>query len=161
MIDKSFLCAILFAAVLSGCGQNATPSSPRPVPPVAKEKDSDGHGHGAGPNGGVVFDFGRHHAEFTVDHDKKSCMVVVLAGDVKTPVAVSAKGLMLTTKPSKTKEGKVVPAMTIALTAKDAKDGKSVTYVGTDPGLGNVADFEGTVAGEVDGKPIIGEFIEE
>jgi hypothetical protein len=161
MFDKSLLSAILFTAVLSGCGQNATPSSPRPAPPVAKEKDSDEHGHGAGPNGGVVFDFGRHHAEFTVDHDKKTCMVVVLGSDLKTPVAVSAKGMMLTTKPSKTKDGKNVPTMTITLVAKDQKDGKSATYVGTDPGLTNVADFEGTIAGEVDGKPIIGEFIEE
>jgi hypothetical protein len=33
----------------------------------------------------------------------------------------------------------------------------SITY----PGLGNVADFEGTVLGEIDGKPSKGEFKEE
>ena len=31
---------------------------------------------------------------------------------------------------------------------------------GTDPGLGDVADFEGTVVGEIDGKPSQGEFKE-
>ncbi len=36
---------------------------------------------------------------------------------------------------------------------KDEKNGEATKYIGTDPGLGNVADFEGTVLGEIDGKP--------
>ena len=57
-------------------------------------------------------------------------------------------------------KGKVVPPMTIALKPVDAKDGKASKFVGTDPGVGNVADFEGIVLGEIDGKPSKGEFKE-
>ena len=44
---------------------------------------------------------------------------------------------------------------------KDEKNGKATKFVGTDPGLGNVADFEETVIGEIGGKPSHGEFKEE
>jgi hypothetical protein len=44
--------------------------------------------------------------------------------------------------------------------AVNATDGKSTTFVGADPGIGNVADFAGTVSGEIDGKPVMGEFKE-
>ncbi len=50
--------------------------------------------------------------------------------------------------------------MTITLKPVDAKDGKASKVVGTDPGVGNVADFEGTVLGEIDGKPSQGDFKE-
>lgn len=50
--------------------------------------------------------------------------------------------------------------MTITMKAQDAASGKASKFVGTDPGLGNVADFEGTVMGEIDGKPSQGEFKE-
>ena len=118
------------------------------------------HTHGTGPNGGVVFDLGSHHAEFTVDHAKKECTILVLGDDEKTPTAVAATEFILTTKETKTKDGKVVPPMTIMLTPADAADGKASKFVGTDPGIGNVADFEGTVSGEIDGKPSQGEFKE-
>jgi hypothetical protein len=39
------------------------------------------HAHGKGPNGGVVFDLGGHHAEFTVDHGKHECTITILADD--------------------------------------------------------------------------------
>jgi len=51
--------------------------------------------------------------------------------------------------------------MTIKLLPKVAADGKASKFVGTDPGLGNVADFEGTVIGEIDGRPSQGTFKEE
>ena len=50
--------------------------------------------------------------------------------------------------------------MTIKMLPTDAKDGKAATFVGTDPGLGNVADFEGSLSGLIDGKPSQGEFKE-
>ena len=50
--------------------------------------------------------------------------------------------------------------MTIALAAKDAKDGKGAIVSGTDAGIGNVADFAGVVLGEIDGKPAKGDFEE-
>src|SRR5438045_9612852 len=68
-------------------------------------KKEDHGPHGKGPNGGVVFDFGKHHAEFTVDHDKKECTLLILDDDEKTPTPVAAKELTVTTKESKTEEG--------------------------------------------------------
>ena len=127
---------------------------------VGSKAEDAPHSHGHGPNGGVMFDLGKYHAEFTVDHGKKECMIVVIGSDEKTPTPVAATELTLTIKETKTKDGKDVPAMTIALMPKDATDGKASEFVGTDDGLGNVADFEGTVSGEIDGKPSQGEFKE-
>jgi len=50
--------------------------------------------------------------------------------------------------------------VTITLKAVDAKDGKASKFVGTDPGVGNVADFDGTILGKIDGVPSKGEFKE-
>ena len=151
---------LLLAALATGCGNKAEPTK-------AEQKkggvEADDHPpHGAGPNGGVTFDMGKYHAEFTVDHPKKECTVLFLSGDQKgaTAMPVAAKEFTLTTKETKTKEGKVVPPMTIALKPVDAKDGKASKFVGTDPGVGNVADFEGVVLGEIGGKPSKGEFKE-
>jgi len=153
---------IIAALAVTGCGDKKTATT------KVEEKKGNGKAdehvpHKEGPNGGTVFDLGKHHAEFTVDHDKKECMVVVLNGDEKNikPLAVAAKEFTLTTKEAKTKAGKVVPPMTITLLPKDAKDGKASKFVGTDPGIGNVAEFAGTVIGEIDGKPSSGEFKEE
>lgn len=124
------------------------------------DHDHHGHSHGVGPHGGVVFDLGADHAEFTVDHEKKEVVVHILGGDEKTAKAVAAKELSVTISKTKTKEGKEVPPMTILLAPKSPVDGKASVFSGTDPGLANVADFAGTVAGEVDGKPALGEFKE-
>jgi hypothetical protein len=156
----------LLAAVLAAAGCDNKSSTPpggaSKGPGAVKDggKKEDDHAHGKGPNGGVVFDLGKYHAEFTVDHDKKECTVLVLGSDEKTPKAVAAKEFTLTTKEAKTKEGKAVPPMTITLKPTDEKDGKASKFVGTDPGLGNVADFEGTVLGEIGGKPSQGKFKE-
>lgn len=75
------------------------------------------------------------------------------------PVSVTATELTLTTKEAKTVDGKVVPPMTVKLLPIDASEGKAVKFVGTDPGISNVADFAGTVLGEVDGKASQGEFL--
>lgn len=162
MYAKQFGFGLLLAALTTlGCSDQTG------TPPSAKDKGSakdvgkkDDHAHGQGPNGGVVFDLGKHHAEFTVDHDKKECMILVLGDDEKTPTKVAAKELNLTTKETKTKDAKVVPPMTIKMLPKDEADGKASKFVGADPGLGSVADFEGTVLGEIDGKPSQGTFKE-
>ena len=159
MLGLGMLAAVLVA---TGCDKKADP--PKAEEKKGKEsgtKEGE-HAHGKGPNGGVVFDLGKHHAEFTVDHDKKECTVYILSGDEKKPLpmAVAAKEFTLTTKATKTKDGKIVPPMTIKLVPTDAKDGKASKFVGTDPGLGNVAEFEGTLNGEIDGKPSSGEFKE-
>jgi hypothetical protein len=118
------------------------------------------HSHGKGPHGGVVFDLGAHHAEFIVDHRAKEATVHILAADLKTAVPVGATELILTTKETKTSDGKVVPPMTVTLNPKDPVGGKSARFIGSDPAIGNVADFSGTVLAEIDGKPSQGEFEE-
>lgn len=157
---KSFGLGLLVAALaVAGCGKS------EPSKPDGDKKGGgkeDDHAHGKGPNGGVVFDLGKEHAEFTVDHPKKECTILFVTGDNKDakPMPVAAKEFTLTTKETKTKEGKVVPPMTIKMKPVDEKEGKAAKFVGTDPGLGNVADFEGTVTGEIGGKPSSGEFKE-
>ena len=156
VLGLGFLVLVLGVA---GCGQQSG------APKGDDKKDGgkkDDHAHGKGPNGGVVFDLGKYHAEFTVDHDKKECTVLFVTDDNKDakPLPVAAKEFTLTTKETKTKEDKKVAPMTIKMLAKDEKDGKAAKFVGTDPGLGNVADFEGSVFGEIDGKRSQGEFKE-
>ena len=153
----------LLVAVLAATGCSQPSGTTPPAKDTGTKKDGgkkDDHTHGQGPNGGVVFDLGKYHAEFTVDHDKKECTVLVLGEDEKTPTPVAAKELTLNTKETKTKEGKVVPPMTIKMLPRDEAGGKATRFVGTDPGLGNVADFEGTLLAEIDGKPSQGTFKE-
>ncbi|WP_339735548.1 hypothetical protein [uncultured Gimesia sp.] len=165
MYTKS-LGLLLAALIVTGCADKGTTDAPKSETAQQPEKKNEvaskeEHApHGSGPNGGVVFDLGKYHAEFTVDHPKHECMILFIGNDEKTPVAVTAKELTLTTKETKTKEGKVVPPMTVKLFPQDETDGKATKFLGTDPGIGNVADFEGTVLGEVDGKPSQGEFKE-
>lgn len=161
---------LVAALAAAGCGDKGTPTTGADkgkVPAAAGgKKDADHVPHGGGPNGGVTFDMGKYHAEFTVDHPKKEVTLLFLKTvkgkkEKDWPAdAVSAKEFTLTTKATKTKDGTVVPPMTITLKPVDAKDGKASKFVGTDPGVGNVADFEGTVLGEIDGKPSMGEFKE-
>lgn len=116
--------------------------------------------HGTGPNGGVVFDLGSYHAEFTVDHGKKECTIVFLGADEKSPASVAATEFILITEATKTAEGEVVEPLTVVMLPAGEKEGKASKFVGTDPGIGNVADFAGTLSGEIDGKPAMGEFTE-
>ncbi|MDX1962000.1 MAG: hypothetical protein SFX18_02530 [Pirellulales bacterium] len=154
---KLLSAGFFFAALaLTGCSDSKAPKpDAKKGLPVTPE-----HAHGTGPNGGVVFDLGSHHAEFTVDHGKKECTVLFLGSDEKTPSAIAAKEFVLSTKETKTKDGTVVAPMTVTLSPVDTADGKAAKFVGTDPGIGNVADFQGTVSGEIDGKPATGEFKE-
>lgn len=148
---------LIVVVAMAGCGKVANTPKPTPIKDSARK---DAHTHGKGPNSGVVFDLGKYHAEFTVDHDKKECTVFLLGNDEKTPMAVVAKDLSLNTKETKTKGGKAVPPMTIKLLPKGESDGKASKFVGADPGLGNDANFEGTIFGEIEGKPSQGQFKE-
>jgi hypothetical protein len=156
---KTLGAGLLVAALaVMGCGPQGSTRTDDRKDQAAKKDD---HAHGKGPHGGVVFDFGKYHAELTIEHPKKEMTVFILGSDEKTPKAVAAKELTVVTKQAKTKAGKIVESMTIALKAKDEKDGKATTFVGTDPGLGVEADHEGTLFGEVDGKRTEGKFKEE
>jgi hypothetical protein len=152
-------CLLVAALFVAGCS-DASDKKPAATKTNGSKDATPAHAHGTGPNGGVVFDLGSHHAEFTVDHGKKECTILVLGDDEKTPTAVAAKEFVLNIKETKTKEGKVVSAMTITMSPVEASGGKASKFVGTDPGIGNVADFEGTVSGEIDDKPAQGEFKE-
>src|SRR2546426_608447 len=93
------LVLMVAALTVTGCSRKNDTKPPADGKGTAKEGRSDAdHVHGEGPNGGVVFDLGKYHAEFTVDHDKKECMVVVLGADEKTPTAVAVSEFTLTTK---------------------------------------------------------------
>lgn len=162
---KRFSLGVLIAALMmTGCGDGSSAPAPRTgtaTSPASSSAPADGHApHGKGPNGGVVFDLGKHHAEFTVDHKKKECAILLLGDDEKTAQAVVAKELTLNIKEAKTKEGAAVSSMTIKMLPQNPTDGKASKFVGSDPGLGGVADFEGTVFAEIDGQPSQGEFKE-
>ena len=156
---KTMVPGLLVAAMwTSGCSRSSdtTPAATDATSAVPVVE----HAHGAGPNGGVVFDLGSHHAEFTVDHGKHECTILVLGDDEKTPTAIAAAEFILNIQETKTADGTVVAPMTITMSPANATDGIADTFVGTDPGIGNVADFAGTVSGEIDGKPAMGEFKE-
>ena len=150
---------LVVALMATGCSKPSGTKPPTNVPAAVTEEEAE-HSHGTGPNGGVVLDLGSHHAEFTVDHPKQQCTILILGDDEKTPTAVAADELVLTINETKTADGKVVEAMTITLLPEDAVDGKASKFVGTDPGIANVADFAGTVSGQIDNKPAQGEFKE-
>jgi hypothetical protein len=150
---------LVVSLLVTGCNKPAA-NKPAVDSRGAEAGATAGHAHGTGPNGGVVFDLGKYHAEFTVDHGKQQCTVLLLGDDEKTPAAATASELTLAINETKTKDGTTVPAMTITMSPEGAADGKASKFVGTDHGIGNVADFEGTVSGEIDGKPAQGNFEE-
>jgi len=149
---------MVVALAATGCGDK---KGDTPKADDKKGGKGDDHApHGKGPNGGVVFDLGKYHAELDIKHDKKEMYILLLGNDEKTPVAVAAKDLTVTTKETRGKKGEVVKAMTIKLKPVDEKDGKATRFIGTDDGLGTEAEHTGAIAGEIDGKPSSGEFKE-
>lgn len=159
----SFVAAVtvIGAAFLSGCGSadelKPAPGPSTPADQAAQPAETPAHSHGAGPNGGALADWGggKFHVEFTVDHDKKESVVYVLGGDEKTPAPVKADKLLLSIKD---------PEFQVELAA-DPLDGEaegmSSRFVGTHDNLGIVQEFAGSISGEVDGTPYVGEFKEE
>ncbi|HQR09469.1 MAG TPA: hypothetical protein PLN21_21785 [Gemmatales bacterium] len=121
--------------VIAGCKQDNAGTKPSANKDEVKTVSSpEAHAHGIGPNGGIVFELGKYHAEFTVNHDKKECTVVVLSADEKNtqPIKVAAKELMLTTKETKSSDGKVIPRLTIKLLPKEETGSKGSIFVGSD-----------------------------
>jgi hypothetical protein len=149
-----------FAALALGAGLLAAVGCGEPAPATKaetkKDDDHDDHDHGPGPHGGTIGEFGgKQHFEFTVDHDKKEATVYILKGDAKTQTPIKAEKLSLTvTSPE--------PKFTVDLVAQD-KDaaGKASKFMGKHDGFGKHVEFAGTVSGEVDGKPVAGDFKEE
>ena len=99
---------VIAALTASGCSRsNETKPAPASNGAATAGSEAAPHAHGTGPNGGVVFDFGSHHAEFTVDHPKQQCTILVLGDDEKTPLPVAASSFILNIQETKTAEGKV------------------------------------------------------
>jgi hypothetical protein len=140
-----------------GCKDN----TPTPAPGAADARpetsaDHDEHVHGAGPHGGTLAEWGGGalHAEFTVDHDAKEATVYMLGSDAKTPAPIKASAIALSINN---------PATDIELAAKPMEgetEGKSSRFVGQHDTIGIVQEFAGTISGEVDGTPYVGEFAE-
>lgn len=152
---------ILAAALLSGCTGSEQPAETPPVKPAASPPGDAGHDHdhhhAAGPHDGTLVDWGggKYHVEFTVDHDKKEAVVYILGGDEKTPVPIKSATLLLSiTDPDFQVELKARPL-------DGEPDGMSSRFGATHDSLGKVQEFQGTISGEVDGTPYVGDFKEE
>jgi len=143
--------AMAFAVV--GCNPAPTPS--KVTDKTTKVDETDEHEHGEGPHKGTIIEFGKYHAEFVVDHDKKQATVYILDGKVKDAVPIAVETLTLSIKtPQFQTELKAVPQ-------EGDPMGKSSRFVATHDNLGKVQEFEGTVSGKIDGKPYVGDFKEE
>lgn len=160
---------LVLSLFLVGCGGGST-SSGNTNPPKGekvdkkadksdkggkKDDDDDHHDHGEGPHGGTIIDFAGHHAEFTVSHPKKEVTVYILSGNLKKAVPIDSKELLLSIKE---------PNFQIKLTPSplegEAK-GKSSRFIGADDRFGKEQEFEGTLSGEIDGKPYSEDFKEK
>lgn len=151
---KKFILLLVGTLLFVGCNKPPVAST-KPIIKNTQSSATDEHVHGPGPHKGTIFEFGKYHGEFTVDHGKKEVVIYILGGDADTPMSVTADKLNLTIKD---------PAFTLELKASpDAKDpaGKSSRFVGTHEKFGKEQEFAGTVAGVVDGKPASGDFIEK
>ena len=145
------LVALVAAA---GCDQPKPPPAAVPTAVTAPADDHDDHDHGPGPHGGTVFDLGRYHAEFTVDHTAQTATVFVRSGNLKRPLAVAADKLTLTL---------TQPAVTVELLAAPQPGdppGKASQFAGRHPALGAEQGFAGSVAMTADGKEHRGRFAE-
>jgi hypothetical protein len=148
---------LLFAA---GCKDDAPAPAANggaATPATAdKEAQTSDHAHGSGPHGGAIADWGggTYHVEFAVDHDAEEVTVYVLGSDGKTAAPIKASTLALSINE---------PATEIELEAKPMEgetDGESSRFVGQHETIGIVREFAGTISGEVEGTPYIGEFAE-
>jgi len=143
---------LLGAAILVGCAKVG--ESPKKQSTQKAGADA-AHEHDKSPHGGTIIEFGKHHAEFCVDHAKKEATVYILNGSLKKNVPITAKQLLLTIKsPS-------FQADLVAAPQEGDPQGKSSRFIAIHENLGKEQEFEGTVSGEFDGKPYLGDFKEE
>lgn len=152
--------AMLTVSFLVGCGGDDKASGTAGKPAAPSTPAAPKHAaHGAGPHEGAVADWGggKFHVEFTVDHGKQEATVFVLGSDEKSAA------------PIKSKDGKLLlsiaqPAFQVDLIAAPEageSGGAASKYVGKHEKLGIVQEFSGTISGDVEGTPYVGEFKEE
>ena len=149
------LAVLSILSVTWGCGdkkdKNPKSDDAKTTTPAKEE-----HAHGDGPHGGTVADWGggAYHVEFTVDHDKKQATVYVLGSDGKTPAPIKSEKIRLIINDPETELDLVAQPQ-----AGEA-EGTSSRFVGTHDNIGIVKEFDGTISGEVEGTPYVGEFKE-
>ena len=144
--------ALLFA--LAGC-------FPADSARGGKAKGGHGHAHAhpdEGPHHGALAEWGEeeYHPEFTVDHKTQEATVYILDGNAKKAKPIKAKSIGLALK--------LQPPVTLTLDAKPQQgdpEGASSRFVGKHAALAKEQEFEGTISGEVDGKPYSGDFKEK
>jgi len=120
------------------------------------EEDSHAHSHGAGPHDGAVADWGggAYHVEFIVDHDEKKATVYVLGSDGKSAAPIKAESInLIINEPSTEMTLKAEPL-------EGETDGMASRFSGEHDTIGIVREFSGTIRGEVDGTPYVGDFTE-
>ena len=148
---------LLTLTLALGCGGG---DKPAPAPSNTPAKDDHGHkhsAHGEGPHEGAVADWGggKFHIEFTVDHDKQEATVFILGDDEKTATPIKAATILLSINN---------PKFQVELTAtplEDDAEGTASRFVGKHESLGKVQEFAGSISGEVDGTPYVGDFQEK
>lgn len=141
------------SVVVTGCRKESGPS--RGSDKSSKGGGHDDHGHGPGPHDGAIFDFGKWHAEFTVNHKTQEATVYILSTRANKPTPIPADKLLLNIKD---------PPFQVDLKAAPQEAdpaGKSSRFVGKHENLGKEQEFEGTLSGVVDGTPYAGDFKEE
>lgn len=142
---------LLTLAATVGC--SATPTTKpkdKDTNVVKNGKDDD---HGEGPHKGVVFHFGKYHAEFKPDHAKKEATIWILGEDEKTPAAIVIEKPELSVKADKDKKFAAFVVELKPMPEAGEKDGKASRYVATHDSFGVEAEFAGTLRGKLDGKP--------
>ncbi len=157
MIRLSFLWTLPLACLV-GSGCQPPSRSPQSSADAAATRKQPMHRHGVGPHGGTVFDLGKYHAEFVLDRQTGECHLHLLDDDEESPLAVPVKELILTIQSAKAGDGKSLPQLTVTLAPLHQEQGKTTRLIGREPRLAGGAAFQGTIAGEMDGKPSLGRF---
>ncbi|VTS07054.1 hypothetical protein [Tuwongella immobilis] len=144
----------MMSGLLVGLGMmiGCAPTNPPTKATPKAAKHADDHDHGEAPHGGTIIEFGKYHAELTIDHAKKSATVYILSGNLKSGVPIAVESLLLSLK-----------SPTLQLTLKPAPlsndpEGKASRFTVTDERFAQEAALEGTLSGQIDGKPYLGDF---
>ncbi len=153
-------CLLLALTLTIGCTEAEKPVSKPTTPPTATTPDDHVHkhaGHGAGPHDGTLADWGggKFHVEFCVDHDKQEATVYILGEDEKTTAPIKTGTILLSIND---------PRFQVELTAvplEGEAEGTASRFVGKHTNLGKVQEFSGTISGEVENTPYVGDFKEE
>lgn len=153
-MNKTIVAVIALAALAAaGCTSQKGAGVPKGAAKAVGKEDGHGHEtHAAGPHGGVMFDLGRFHGEFTIDRGKQEATIYVFAMDEETPQPIGATQLDLAVKS---------PNFTIVLKPAPQEgdpSGKSSRFAGNHAELANIKDFEGAIVALIDGKPSEGQF---